>query len=154
MSASAKKEKQMRKKEGIGQCVLEYKHGGRDLNCGMTYFQCGVVPIVILTDLDDRVSLTNSFESAAAAAYKQFFLHVEFADIIFIEHYNRKTPEVDSYFRVEMKWAPMLESYSAPSFGQIDRRTLEHLLSCYGHSRSDIPQMTFASAQVYQFPVR
>lgn len=134
--------------EGIGQCLLKYEHDGRLTSCGMTFFQCGMSPILIFTDLDNGISITNSIESVASTAFAMHFLHVAPKELLFFEHYPRKTPEADSFFQVKLGWDFRSERFRNPEFSVITREELRHLLSCYGHK---IPNIAFKKAGVIPF---
>lgn len=138
----------MEEKEGVGQCLLEYEHDWELTHCGMTFFQCGASLILIFTDLEQSVSITNSIESVATSAFAMHFLHVAPKELLFFEHYPRKTPEADSFFQVKLGWDFRKERFRNPTFTQVTREELRHLLSCYGHK---IPNMTFKKADVIQF---
>lgn len=143
--------KAMSKMDGIGQCVLDYDHGGCQVACGMTFFQCGMTPIILLTDLDRGVSITNSIESAATAVYAMHFLHVNPLEILFFEHYSRDGG-ANEFFRVKMLWNRRVERFCSPEFSSVSEDELGHLLSCYGYHRKNIPSLKFKSATIMQFP--
>ena len=140
----------MTEKSGVGQCVITYDHKGRSLHCGMTFFQCDVTPVVILTDIDCGVSVTNSIESAASFVRSMHFLHIKPEKIIFFEHYSRESGE-DEFYQVKMSWSAMSERYCSPQFIETSARSLKHFLSCYGFRKDDLPDMRFAPAKIISF---
>lgn len=137
--------------EGAGQCLLEYEYSGKLTRCGMTFFQCGASPILIFTDLEQWVSITNSIESVASTAHAFHFLHVAPKELLFFEHYPRNTPDKDSFFRVKMDRDPRSERFRNPIYTEVSHEELIHLLSCYGYFGRRIPNMTFKKAEVIQF---
>ena len=139
--------------DGIGQCVIRYDYRDETACCGMTFFQCGRAPLVILTDLGRGVSVTNSIESAASFCRVMHFLHVAARDIMFFEHYHRPTGE-DEFFSVKMTWDGMEERYVGPEFSPISQDELHHLISCYGYREADIPQLSFKPAKIIEFKHR
>lgn len=147
-------DKAMREMEGVGQCVLTYDYNGGHAACGMTFFQCGMTPVVILTDLDRGVSITNSMEDAASRVYSAHFLHTEPAKILFFEHYPR-SGNVEEFFRVKMLWNKTAERFCSPEFSPVSKNELLHLLSCYGYHRKDFPSLQFKPAKIISlFPRR
>lgn len=140
----------MNESEGVGQCVLTYDHDGAQSACGMTFFQCGVVPVVIFTDMNKGVSITNSIESAAATARAMHFLHIKADTLVFIEHYHRENGS-DQFFQVKLRWSRMDEGYFALAFVEMPRQELDHLLSCYGYSPRDMPDLRFKPAKIIEF---
>lgn len=142
----------MNEMEGMGQCVLNYDHDGGQALCGMTFFQCGLTPTILLSDVGCGVSITNSIESAASRAYSSHFLHINPSKILFFEHYHREDG-VDEFFRVTMLWDRFAERYCSPKFSQVSKEELLHLLSCYGYRRKDFPGLLFEPAKIIRlFP--
>lgn len=141
----------MSEDEGVGQCLLRYEHNARANHCGMTFFQCGKSAILILTDLEQWTSITNSIESAASTARAMHFLHVPPQEMMFFEHYPRNNPVTDSFCQVKMDWDFRAERFKNPQFSEVQKNQLEHLLSCYGYAGRKVPNMTFKKAEVIPF---
>ena len=143
--------------EGLGQCLLKYDHCSQksihhgQSYCGMTFFQCAVTPILIFTDLEQWISITNSIESVATTARAMHFLHTQPKELLFFEHYHRKTEGIDSFYQVKMDWDFLNERYTNPIFKKISKNELKHLLSCYGYFRYEIPDLSFKKADVISF---
>lgn len=137
--------------EGIGQCILDYRYNEADARCGMTFLQSGVTPIVFLSGLGYGVSVSNSIEQAATATYQKYFLHAQPCDIIFFEHNYHRASKENSFYLVKMTWNSREESFKHPKFEGISSVELEHMLSCYGYYRQQLPDMRFESAKVISF---
>jgi len=78
------------------------------------------------------------------------FLHIKADSIIFFEHYHRDNGS-DDFYRVNMRWDLMSERYSSPAFVATSPEELNHLLSCYGYSPMDMPDLRFKPAEVINF---
>lgn len=138
--------------EGVGQCVISYDHLLGQVKCGMTFFQCGRSPVVIFTDLGRPTSITNSIESAANHCFAMHFLHVKPEDIMFFEHYRRDNGQ-DSFFQVKMSFDRLTDRYGPAEFMAVSSDSLMHMLSCYGHNKGNMPNLSFRPAKVIQFPI-
>lgn len=136
--------------EGVGQCVLNYNHADGQVMCGMTFFQCAATPVIILTDMNSSVSITNSIESAASNARVMHFLHVRAEEFMFFEHYHREDG-CDDFSQVKMRWDGLAERYTGAEFISVTKEALLHLLSCYGYRGKKIPDFRFKPARVIQF---
>ena len=141
----------MNNAKGVAQNLLKYEVNDQMTHCGMTYFQCGVSPIVIFTDLDQQISITNSIESAATSAHAMHFLEADPKRVMFIEHYRRAWPDPDTFHQVKMDWDWRNERYKDPQFIRVTTGELEHLLGCYGYDKRNLPKMDFLKADVIQF---
>lgn len=135
-----------------GQCVLTYDFNGENAVCGLTFFQCGVAPVIILSDLGKNISVTNSIEAAASTARSLYFTYSKPEHVLVLEHYRRENG-ADEFFQVKMRWNRLNECYANPRFSNaLSMDELIHLLACYGYSRSDMPGLSFTPAKIIQFP--
>ena len=136
-------------RDGFAQFLLRYEHDKGINHCGATFFQCGRSALVVLTDLDRGVSITNTIESAASFVRSMHFLQVKPSEMIFFEHY-RRDGGVNDFYRVKMIWDMMNERFCAPEFVQVTQDDVNHLLSCYGHNQFVAPTSWFQPAKVFK----
>jgi len=145
--------KEIKDTESVLQAVIDYKTPTMKARCGVSIFQCGISPVVILTDLDSEgMSVTNSIEAAASHVYKNYLTMVDHNKISFIEHYpvtdRRKE---SSFYRVEMGWCENSESYTNPQWKKTFEEGVLNLLLCYGYRKESNIDLSFKKADVLQF---
>lgn len=139
--------------ENVFQRVIEYETSTQKASCGVTVFQCGTSPVIILTDLDNEgLSVTNGIEFVATKIFKDYLTMTNPDKIIVIEHYPQtRNRQENSFYRVNMKWDVKKEAFYNPKWIKTLEEGVFNLLGCFGYQYIKKTDISFNKAKIIQF---
>lgn len=132
------------------QFILRYEFEKRNAHCGVTIFNIGNKPLVILTELVNDISLNDSIVAAAWSIYLNHFPRRSPNQLIFVKH-QPHTLLGSPFLLVKFLWEPKSRQLSNPRLIEIDSWVWTELILFYGFHSTSVDQHTFPSATIIPF---
>lgn len=132
--------------------IIRFPCFGRSENrCGATVFPAGESAIVVMTDLDG-MPVSYCFADAATYHFNRYLYGLRPEGVLYFEYRPGNGGGKGGLFRIaRMEWLQLEGRYAEPDFEDVGRDVFYETVSCYGHDRRHLPDISFKPARIIRF---